>query len=434
MTGFRTQRQAAIANEITPQMEAAAQHEGCSPEQIMAGLKAGTISVPANRNHRNITGRAVGAGMKTKVNVNLGISRDCICMESEWEKARLAVTMQADAIMDLSAYGKTAPFRTRLIDEIPLPIGTVPVYDILGFTELPLEALKAEDFLEVLQRHAEDGVDFVTLHVGANRRMLDRIRRFPRTTQVVSRGGSLMMAWMDATGCENPYYEYYDRVLAICAAYDVTLSLGDAMRPGSLADGTDGCQISELIELGDLTLKAWEAGVQVIVEGPGHMALNEIAANMLIQKKLCHGAPFYVLGPLVTDVAPGYDHITSAIGGAVAASAGADFLCYVTPAEHLRLPDLADVREGIIASRIAAHAGDIAKGIPGSRDWDDAMSRARQRIDWEEMFSLALDPEKPRAYRASSQPAEEDTCTMCGDLCAMRTMNRLTAKGVSQGA
>lgn len=434
MTPFKTQRQAAAQNIITPQMEAAAMYEGCTTAQILAGLKDGSISVPANRNHRNVTGRAVGAGMKTKINVNLGVSRDCICMESEWEKARLAVDMQADAIMDLSAHGKTAPFRQRLIDEIPLPIGTVPVYDILGFTELPLDKLTADHFLQVLEKHAEDGVDFVTLHVGANRRMLDRIRKFPRTTQVVSRGGSLMMAWMDATGQENPYYEHYDKVLEICARYDVTLSLGDAMRPGSLADATDGCQISELIELGDLTLKAWEAGVQVIVEGPGHMALNEIAANMLLQKKLCHGAPFYVLGPLVTDVAPGYDHITSAIGGAVAASAGADFLCYVTPAEHLRLPDLADVKEGIVASKIAAHAGDIAKGIPGSRDWDDAMSRARQKIDWEAMFSLALEPEKPRAYRASSKPAEEDTCTMCGDLCAMRTMNRLTEKAVEQGA
>lgn len=434
MSEYLTQRQAAHMNIITPQMMTAAQHEGCTPTQILAGLKAGSISIPANRNHPIVVGRAVGAGMKTKINVNLGVSRDCICMESEWEKAKLALNMGADAIMDLSAHGKTAPFRQRLIAEIPLPIGTVPVYDILGLTELPLEKLTADHFLQVLEKHAEEGVDFVTLHVGANRRMLDRIQKVPRTTQVVSRGGSLMMAWMDATGEENPYYEQYDKVLEICARYDVTLSLGDAMRPGSLADATDGAQISELIELGDLTLKAWAAGVQVIVEGPGHMALNEIAANMLIQKKLCHGAPFYVLGPLVTDVAPGYDHITSAIGGAVAASAGADFLCYVTPAEHLRLPDLADVKEGIVASRIAAHAGDIAKGIPGSRDWDDAMSRARQKIDWETMFTLALEPDKPRAYRESSKPAEEDTCTMCGDLCAMRTMNRLTAKAVEHSA
>ncbi len=434
MSEFMTQRQSAQKGIVTPQMEAAAKHEGCTVQQIMKGLSEGTISIPANRNHKIVWGRAVGAGMKTKVNVNLGISRDCICMETEWAKAQLAVDMGADAVMDLSAYGKTAPFRQRLLDELPLPLGTVPVYDILGFTELPLVELTANHFLQVLEKHAEDGVDFVTLHVGANRNMLERVKTFPRTTRVVSRGGSLMMAWMQATGCENPYYEYFDRVLEICAKYDVTLSLGDAMRPGSLADATDGSQISELITLGDLTQRAWKAGVQVIIEGPGHMALNEIAANMLLEKKLCHGAPFYVLGPLVTDVAPGYDHITAAIGGAIAASSGADFLCYVTPAEHLRLPDLDDVREGIVASRIAAHAGDIAKGIPGSRDWDDAMSRARQKIDWEAMFTLALEPGKPRAYRASSKPAEEDTCTMCGDLCAMRTMNRLMAKEEEQSA
>lgn len=434
MQEFMTQRQAAQRGILTKQMKAAATHEGCGADQIIKGLADGTIAIPANRNHKTVWGRAVGAGMKTKVNVNLGISRDCICIETEWAKAQMAVDMGADAIMDLSAYGKTAPFRQRLIEELPIPIGTVPVYDILGLTELPLVALKAEHFLQVLEKHAEDGVDFVTLHVGANRRMLDRVKTFPRTTQVVSRGGSLMMAWMQATGCENPYYEHFDRVLEICAKYDVTLSLGDAMRPGCLADATDGSQISELIELGDLTQKAWLAGVQVIIEGPGHMALNEIASNMLLQKKLCHGAPFYVLGPLVTDVAPGYDHVTAAIGGAVAAGAGADFLCYVTPAEHLRLPDLNDVREGIVASRIAAHAGDIAKGIPNSRDWDDAMSRARQKIDWDAMFALALEPLKPKAYRESSKPAEEDTCTMCGDLCAMRTMNRLMAKEEGKSA
>jgi len=422
---FQTQRAAAKSGKITVQMEQAAAHEGCSAEMIRAGLADGSISIPANRNHTSVQGRAVGRGMKTKINVNLGVSRDCVNNELEWRKAARAVDMGADAIMDLSSHGKTAPFRNKLIEEVPVPIGTVPVYDILGFTELPLEKLTAEHFLSVLQKHAEEGVDFVTLHVGANRRMLERLKKYPRLTQVVSRGGSLMMAWMQATGNENPYYEYYDRVLDICAEYDVTLSLGDAMRPGSTADATDGCQISELIELGDLTLDAWKKDVQVIIEGPGHMAINEIQANVILQKKLCHGAPFYVLGPLVTDVAPGYDHITSAIGGAIAGAAGADFLCYVTPAEHLRLPDEADVKEGIIASRIAAHAADIAKGIPGARDWDNAMSKARQNLDWEEMFNLAVDPEKARRYRESSKPAEENTCTMCGDLCAMRTMNRV---------
>jgi len=406
-------------------MEQAVRREGVSLEVLRTGLAEGAIALPANRNHACLEGRAVGRGLTTKINVNLGVSRDCACLDVEWAKADLSVRMGADAIMDLSSHGKTAPFRKRLIQELPLPIGTVPVYDILGFTELPLEKLTAEHFLAVLERHAEDGVDFVTLHVGANRRMLERLKKHPRTTQVVSRGGSLMMAWMQATGRENPYHEHFDRVLDICAAFDVTLSLGDAMRPGSTADATDGCQIAELIELGDLTKEAWKREVQVIIEGPGHMALNEIQANVLLEKKLCHGAPFYVLGPLVTDVAPGYDHITAAIGGAVAGAAGADFLCYVTPAEHLCLPDIGDVREGLVASRIAAHAADLAKGIPGARNWDDAMSRARQTLDWEAMFSLALDPEKPRSYRERSRPTEEDTCTMCGDLCAMRTMNRV---------
>lgn len=431
---FKTQRQYALEGIITEQMKMAAAHEGCGIEQILDGVRNGSIAIPANRNHTGVVGRGIGSGLKTKVNVNLGVSRDCICLDSEMAKAQLAAAMNVDAIMDLSSHGKTAPFRKRLISEILLPIGTVPVYDILGFTGLTLGELTVDHFMEVLEKHGEDGVDFVTLHVGANRRMLERIKKYKRVTQVVSRGGSMMMAWMEATGLENPYFEHFDKVLDICRKYDITLSMGDAMRPGSLADATDGSQISELIELGDLTMAAWDAGVQVIVEGPGHMALNEISANMLLQKKLCHGAPFYVLGPLVTDVAPGYDHITSAIGGAVAASAGADFLCYVTPAEHLCLPDLDDVREGIVASKIAAHAGDIAKGIPGSRDWDDRMSRARQRIDWEAMFSMALEPQKPRRYREASRPAEEDTCTMCGDLCAMRTMNRIVSKEVETGA
>lgn len=422
---LETQRRAARAGKFTAAMEQAARHEGVEAEVVRAGLADGSIAVPLNRNHACVEGRAVGRGMKTKINVNLGVSRDCHDTTLEWAKAAMAVRMGADAIMDLSAHGKTAPFRKRLIAELPVPLGTVPVYDILGFTGLPLEALKTEHFLRMLERHAEDGVDFVTLHVGANQRMLERLKKHPRTTQVVSRGGSLMMAWMQATGQENPYYAHFDRVLDLCAAFDVTLSLGDAMRPGSTADATDGCQIAELIELGDLTLEAWKRDVQVIIEGPGHMALNEIQANVLLEKKLCHGAPFYVLGPLVTDVAPGYDHITSAIGGAVAGAAGADFLCYVTPAEHLRLPDEADVREGIVASRIAAHAADLAKGIPGARRWDDTMSQARQALDWEAMFDLAIDPEKPRRYRENSRPAEEDTCTMCGDLCAMRTMNRI---------
>ena len=279
--------------------------------------------------------------------------------------------------------------------------------------------------MRVVRQHAEDGVDFMTIHAGINRATAERVKANPRRMNLVSRGGALLFAWMEMTGNENPFYEYYDEVMDIFAEYDVTISLGDACRPGCIDDATDPAQVSELIVLGELTRRAWEKNVQVMVEGPGHMALNEIAANMTMQKRLCHGAPFYVLGPLVTDVAPGYDHITSAIGGAVAAASGADFLCYVTPAEHLCLPDLDDMREGIIASKIAAHAADIAKGIPGARDWDNAMSDARKELDWEKMFELALDPEKPRRYRDGSKPREENTCTMCGEQCAVRNMNRI---------
>lgn len=282
-----------------------------------------------------------------------------------------------------------------------------------------------KDFFKVVEAHAQEGVDFMTIHAGINRRAVEFFKREKRVTNIVSRGGSLLFAWMEMTGNENPFFEYYDELLELLREYDVTISLGDALRPGSIADGSDAAQIGELIEIGHLTKRAWERDVQVIVEGPGHMAINEIAANMTLQKRLCHGAPFYVLGPLVTDIAPGYDHITSAIGGAIAASSGADFLCYVTPAEHLRLPDLDDVREGIIASKIAAHAADIAKGIPGARNIDNKMSTARRRLDWEEMFNLALDGEKARYYFESAPPADRHSCSMCGKMCAMRTTNEI---------
>ena len=302
-------------------------------------------------------------------------------------------------------------------------IGTVPMYDAIGYLEKSLIAITPEDFLEVVRAHAEDGVDFVTIHAGMNRRVIESFKETGRLTNIVSRGGSLIFAWMEATGRENPFYEYYDEVLAILHEHDVTISLGDAMRPGSGYDATDAAQIAELIELGKLTRRAWDAGVQVMVEGPGHMALDEIAANMKLQKRLCHDAPFYVLGPLVCDIAPGYDHITAAIGGAVAATAGADFLCYVTPAEHLRLPDAADVREGLVSTKIAAHAADIAKGVPGARDRDNRMSDARRRVAWDEMFDLALDPARARAVFESAPPSTEGTCTMCGKMCAMKTVN-----------
>ena len=299
------------------------------------------------------------------------------------------------------------------------------MYDAIGYLEKALIAITADDFLDVIRAHAEDGVDFVTVHAGMNRRVIESFKETGRLTNIVSRGGSLIFAWMEATGNENPFYEHYDEVLEILHEHDVTISIGDAMRPGSGYDASDASQIAELIEIGKLTKRAWDAGVQVMVEGPGHMALDEIAANMKMEKRLCHNAPFYVLGPLVTDIAPGYDHITAAIGGAVAASSGADFLCYVTPAEHLRLPDVDDVREGLVATKIAAHAADIAKGIPGARDVDNRMSDARRRVAWDEMFDLAIDPVKPRRYFESAPPSNEGTCTMCGKMCALRTVNAI---------
>ena len=326
--------------------------------------------------------------------------------------------------MDLSSFGKTQEFRRRLIAMSKAMVGTVPVYDAMGFHDKELKDITPRQFLEVIEVHAEDGVDFITIHCGLNRQTVNTFKNNKRLTNIVSRGGSLVYAWMEANNRENPFYEYFDEILDICAEYDVTISLGDACRPGSIKDATDASQIEELIVLGELTRRAWDKKVQVMIEGPGHMPLNEIPANVLLEKKLCSGAPFYVLGPIVTDIAPGYDHITSAIGGAVASASGADFLCYVTPAEHLRLPDIDDMKEGIIATKIAAHAGDIAKGIVGAQDWDDEMSRARQKLDWEKMFELAIDTKKAREYRESSMPELSDSCTMCGKMCAVRNMNR----------
>ena len=337
----------------------------------------------------------------------------------------MALKFKAEAIMDLSNYGKTNRFRTELIAKSPAMIGTVPMYDAIGYLEKDLLEITAEDFLRVVRAHAEEGVDFMTIHAGINKRAVEAFRREGRRMNIVSRGGSLLFAWMAMTGNENPFFEHYDEVLDILREYDVTISLGDALRPGCIDDSTDAGQISELIELGNLTKRAWERDVQVMVEGPGHMAMNEIAANMTFQKRICHNAPFYVLGPLVTDIAPGYDHITSAIGGAIAAANGADFLCYVTPAEHLRLPDLSDVKEGIIASKIAAHAADIAKGISGARDIDNKMADARHRVEWDEMFQYAIDPDKAKAYFESTPPADRHTCSMCGKMCAVRTTNMI---------
>ena len=420
-----TQIDFARAGVVTPQMAEVARKEGRDPEFIRAGVAAGRIAIPANIHHTSLSPEGVGEGLRTKVNVNLGISGDLADEAEEWRKVEVALELGAEAIMDLSNSGKTQSFRTRLIEKSPAMIGTVPMYDAIGYLEKALITITAEDFLDVVRRHAEDGVDFVTVHAGMNRRVLESFKETGRLTNIVSRGGSLIFAWMEATGNENPFYEHYDEVLEILHEHDVTISIGDAMRPGSTYDASDAGQIAELIEIGKLTRRAWDAGVQVMVEGPGHMSLDEIAANMKMEKRLCHNAPFYVLGPLVTDIAPGYDHITAAIGGAVAASSGADFLCYVTPAEHLRLPDADDVREGLVATKIAAHAADIAKGIPGARDRDNRMSDARRRVDWEGMFAEALDPVKARRYFESAPPSNEGTCTMCGQMCAMRTVNQI---------
>jgi len=422
---YKTQMEAAKKGIVTKEMQVVAKKESMDIEKLMGLIAEGKIVIPANINHKSLSAEGIGQGLKTKINVNLGISGDCVDYTNEMEKVKLSIKFGAEAIMDLSNYGKTNAFRKELIEYSPAMIGTVPMYDAIGYLEKELLDIKATDFLKVVEAHAKEGVDFVTIHAGINKRAVECFKRSKRLTNIVSRGGSLLFAWMEMTGNENPFYEFFDEVLEILRDYDVTISLGDALRPGSISDSTDAGQISELVELGDLTKRAWAKDVQVMVEGPGHMAMNEIAANMVLQKRLCHGAPFYVLGPIVTDIAPGYDHITSAIGGAIAAANGADFLCYVTPAEHLRLPDLSDVKEGIIASKIAAHAADIAKGIPHARDIDNKMSDARRRIDWDEMFSYAIDTEKAREYFNSKPPAERHTCSMCGKMCAMRTTNKI---------
>jgi phosphomethylpyrimidine synthase len=410
---------------VTPQMEQVLLAERISRADLLERVAAGRIVIPANHNHPQLTAKGVGQGLSTKINVNLGVSEDCCNVELELDKVRRAIELKTDAIMDLSTFGDTRAFRRRTVEISPVMIGTVPVYDAVARYGKNVPDITVDDFFETVEMHARDGVDFITIHAGLNRIAVERIRQKPRLTHVVSRGGALLLHWMTANNRENPFYEHFDRLLEICRQHDVTISLGDGLRPGSLHDSTDAAQIQELIVLGELTLRAWQAEVQVMIEGPGHVPLNEIVTNMQIQKKLCHGAPFYVLGPIVTDVAPGYDHITSAIGGALAAAHGADFLCYVTPAEHLRLPDLDDMKEGIIAARIAAHAADIAKGIPGAQDWDNAMSHARKELDWPRMLELAMDPEKASAYRESSKPRDDQVCTMCGDLCAVKRSRQI---------
>ena len=422
---YTTQMNAARQGIITKEMEAVATYEGIDVKDLMAEVAAGTIVIPANKNHKCLKPFGIGNSLKTKINVNLGTSRDCLNLDVEMEKVNKAVEMGAEAIMDLSSFGHTHVFRKKLVNECPAILGTVPIYDAIVYYNKALKDITSREWIDVFKMHAEDGVDFMTIHCGINRNTADRFKAMKRKMNIVSRGGSLIFAWMEATGNENPFFEYYDDVLDILRTYDCTISLGDALRPGCIDDATDAGQISELIELGYLTERAWAKDVQVMVEGPGHMAMDEIAANMKMQKRLCHNAPFYVLGPLVTDIFPGYDHITSAIGGAIAAANGADFLCYVTPAEHLRLPDVDDVKEGIIASKIAAHAADIAKKIPHARDLDNEMAKARHKLDWERMFEVAVDGEKARRYFESVPPKDRHSCSMCGKMCAVRTTNMI---------
>ena len=422
---YTTQMDAARKGILTKELMAVAEHEQWEPEKLRELVAEGKVAIPANKNHSCLMPSGIGSMLRTKINVNLGTSRDLNDLDMELLKVKDAVLMGAESIMDLSSFGDTRKFRRKLTGECPAMIGTVPIYDAVVYYHKPLREITAEEWIKIVEMHAEDGVDFMTIHVGINKQTAKRFKEAKRLTNIVSRGGSIIFAWMEMTGEENPFYEYYDRILEICQKHDVTLSLGDACRPGCIEDASDISQVEELVTLGELTRRAWEKDVQIIIEGPGHMPLDQIAANMKIQQTICKGAPFYVLGPLVTDIAPGYDHITAAIGGAVAAAAGAAFLCYVTPAEHLRLPDEADVKEGIIAARIAAHAADIAKGIQGAKEWDHKMSDARKRLDWETMFQLAIDPEKARRYRAASKPEKEDTCSMCGNFCAMKNMNRI---------
>ena len=423
---YTTQMDAARKGIATPQMKAVAEKEHMPLEQLMELVAKGQVAICANKAHTCLDPQGVGSMLRTKINVNLGVSRDCKDYDIEMKKVQSAIDLGAEAIMDLSSHGDTQPFRKKLVAECPAMIGTVPVYDSVIHYQRDLVTLSARDFIDVVRLHAEDGVDFVTLHCGITRKTIEQIRRHKRKMNIVSRGGSLVFAWMTMTGEENPFYEHFDEILDICEKHDVTISLGDACRPGCLADATDVCQIEELVRLGELTKRAWEHNVQVMVEGPGHVPLNQVAANMQVQQSICMGAPFYVLGPLVTDIAPGYDHITAAIGGAVAAMSGAAFLCYVTPAEHLALPNVEDVKQGIIASKIAAHAADIAKGIPGAREIDDKMADARRALDWEAQFACALDPDTARAIRDSRKPEDDhsDTCSMCGKFCAVRSMNK----------
>lgn len=421
-----TQREWALKGTITPQMETTACREGLDPAFILEGLAKGTLCLPANPYHRNLEPCAIGKGLRTKVNANLGTSSDYGSVETELEKLRVAVEYGSDTVMDLSTGEDIPGMRRAIVAHSPVAVGTVPIY------QAAVEAIDKygsivdmtpDDLFRVIEENARDGVDFMTVHCGITMVVVDRLKRQRRVTDVVSRGGTFLIGWMLHNGKENPLYEHYDRLLELARAYDFTLSLGDGLRPGSLADATDRPQIEELITLGELVERAWEAGVQVMVEGPGHIPLDQIETNMRLQKTLCKGAPFYVLGPLVTDIGAGYDHITSAIGGALGAIYGADYLCYVTPSEHLGLPDAEDVKLGVIASRIAGHAADIVKGVKGAAEWDLEMARARKSLDWEKQARLSLDPKRAFAVRSRHAPLGK-ACSMCGKYCAMDLMEK----------
>ena len=422
-----TQLEIAKAGRISPEMRRVAKDEGLAPEVIRQGVARGRIVIPKNRNRRIAKPCGIGEGLKTKINANLGTSRDSSSLAAELKKMKAAIELGADAVMDLSTGSRIEETRRRMLAKSGVPVGTVPIYEMVikGLSRYgAIKDITVDEMFAVLEEQAEDGVDFFTIHAGVVRRALQVLKKNPRLLDIVSRGGAFLAEWMLANNRENPFYEHFDRVLDIANRHDITLSLGDGLRPGSIADATDAPQVLELVTLGELRKAAMKRGVQVMIEGPGHVPINEIEANVILEKSICGGAPFYVLGPLVTDVAPGYDHITSAIGGALAGSYGADFLCYVTPSEHLRLPSLEDVKEGVIASKIAAHAADIAKGVKGAIDWDIAISKARAARDWKKQFSLAIDKARPREYRKSSKPGLSDVCTMCGEYCSIRVAER----------
>lgn len=421
-----TQIEAAKSGIVTREIEQVAKDENRSVEFIMEGLKNGTIVIPKNKNH-DIKPVGIGKGLKTKVNANIGTSSDIAQLEMELKKLKAAYEAGADSVMDLSTGGDLDFIRRKILEESPIVVGNVPIYQAaveVAANKGSIAYMTEDDIFSTIEKQAKDGIDYMTLHCGVTQGTLDRLIKQGRVEDLVSRGGTFLSVWMLYNEKENPLFEHFDRVLEIAKEYDVTLSLGDGFRPGAIADATDRAQIHELILLGELHKRALDAGVQSMIEGPGHVPINQVITNAQIENSLCEGAPFYVLGPVVTDIAPGYDHITSAIGGALMAAYGADFLCYVTRAEHVRLPTPEDVREGVIVTRIAAHAADIAKGIPGAFEWDLEMSKARKALDWDSMIKLSIDPEYVKRERESSLPQESDVCTMCGKFCAIKLLNK----------